>query len=159
MKLLINISATLLLAIFSSQLMAQIEVTTISEIEITETNAQGKKTVKRTAATSVVPGTEVIYTITAKNTGAEPADNIVVTNPIPAQTVYVEGSAFGADTVITFSVDGGNTYDAAAKLAVKDATGISRAATPEDYTHVRWVLQIDLQPGQKADVWYRTRVK
>ena len=159
MKLLINISATLLLAIFSSQLMAQIEVTTIAEIEVTETNAQGKKTVKRTAATSVVPGTEVIYTITAKNTGAEPADKIVVTNPIPVQTVYVDGSAFGADTVITFSVDGGKTYDAAAKLTVKDATGISRAATPDDYTHVRWILQVSLKPGQEAPVWYRTRVK
>ena len=159
MKLLINISASLILAIFSSQLMAQIEVTTVAETEVSETDAQGNKTVKRTAATSVVPGTEVIYTITARNTGTEPASNVVVNNPVPAQTMYVDGSAFGADTVITFSVDGGKTYDAAAKLTVKDATGISRAATPEDYTHVRWTLQIDLQPGQQADVWYRTRVK
>ena len=159
MKRLITISASLLLAVFSSQLMAQIEVTTVAETEVTETDAQGNKTVKRTAATSVVPGTEVIYTITAKNTGTEPASNIVVNNPVPENTVYVDGSAFGADTEITFSVDGGKSYGKAAELTVNDAAGKSRAAKAEDYTHVRWTLQVELQPGQQADVWYRARVK
>ena len=159
MKRLINISACLLLAFFSSQLMAQIEVTTVAETEATETDAQGNKTVRRTAATSVVPGTEVIYTITAKNTGNDPASNIVVNNPVPANTVYVDGSAFGADTEITFSVDGGKSYDKASELKVSDAAGNSRAARAEDYTHVRWTLQVELQPGQQAEVWYRARVK
>jgi uncharacterized repeat protein (TIGR01451 family) len=159
MKLLINISAGLLLAVFSSQLMAQIEVTTIAETEVTETDAQGNETVKRTAAVSVIPGTEVIYTITAKNTGNEPASNIVVNNPVPANTAYVDGSAFGADTVITFSVDGGKSYGKASALTVRDADGNSRAARAEDYTHVRWTLQVELQPGQQAEVWYRARVK
>ncbi len=101
----------------------------------------------------------MIYTITAKNTGSEPADNIVVTNPIPAQTVYVEGSAFGAGSQITFSVDGGKNYDTAGNLKVKDASGKSRAATAEDYTHVRWTLAFSLKPGESAPVWYRVRVK
>ena len=65
----------------------------------------------------------------------------------------------GADTVITFSVDGGKSYGKAAELTVRDASGKSRAAQAEDYTHVRWTLQVELQPGQQADVWYRTRVK
>lgn len=159
MKRLITISASLLLAVFSSQLMAQIEVTTVAETEVTETDAQGNRTIKRTAAVSVIPGTEVIYTITAKNTGTEAASNIVVKNPVPANTVYVDGSAFGADTVITFSVDGGKSYDSASKLTVKDASGNTRAATAEDYTHVRWSLQVELKPDQQADVWYRARVK
>ena len=159
MKHLINISASLLLTVFSSQLMAQIEVTTVAETEVAKTDAQGNKTVTRNPAVSVVPGTEVIYTITAKNTGTEAASNIVVNNPVPANTVYVDGSAFGADTVITFSVDGGQSYDAPDKLTVKDASGKVRAATAEDYTHVRWTLQVELQPGQQADVWYRARVK
>lgn len=159
MKLFTNISTGLFLAIFSSQLMAQIEVTAVAEIEVSETNAQGEKIVKRTAATSVVPGTEVIYTITAKNTGSEVADNIVVTNPVPKQTVYVDGSAIGPDTVITFSADGGNSYDTAQKLMTTDADGKPRAATAEDYSHVRWTFQFNLDPGQQADVWYRARVK
>jgi len=159
MKTLTRISASLLLMIFSGQLMAQIEVSAVAEIEVTEVNAQGEKIVKRTAASSVVPGTEVIYTITAKNNGTVPADHIVVTNPVPEQTVYVDGSASGSDTDIAFSVDGGNTYDKAEKLTIEDADGNPRAARAEDYTHVRWTLQSNLEPDQEAPVWYRARVK
>lgn len=159
MKALINISTLLLLTMFSSQVMAQIEVKTVAEIEVTEIDKQGKKIVKRTAPTTVVPGAEVIYTITAKNTGTQPADNIVVTNPVPNQTEYIDGSAFGAGTNITFSVDAGKTFDKAKNLTVKDKAGKTRTATAEDYTHVRWTFQFDLQPGQEAPVWYRTRVK
>ena len=159
MKALIKLSALLILTAFSSQAMAQIDVKTIAEIEVMEIDKQGKKIVKRTAPTNVVPGTEVIYTITAKNTGNEPADNIVVTNPVPKETVYVDGSAFGAGTNITYSVDGGKSYDKAEKLTVKDKAGKPRAATAKDYTHVRWTFQFNLQPGQEAPGWYRVRVK
>jgi len=159
MKTINLLSSFLVLALFSGPIMAQIKVTTVAEVEVTEINKQGEKVVKRTEAARVVPGTEVIYTVTAKNTGNEAADNIVVTNPIPEQTVYVEGSAFGAGTTITFSVDGGKTYNTPAKLTVKDAAGVPRPATAEDYTNVRWTLQFSLQPGQEAPVWYRVRVK
>lgn len=159
MKTFITITTSMLFAIFSSPLMAQIEVSTIAEIEVMEINAQGEKIVKREAATSVVPGSEVIYTITAKHTGTEPADHVVVTNPVPAQTVYVDGSASGSGTVITFSVDGGESYGKAEKLTVTDADGNPRPATAEDYTHVRWTFQSSLGAGQEAPVWYRTRVK
>ena len=159
MKPIIQLSALLLLALFSRTLLAEIALTTVAETEVTELSAQGKKIVKRVPAESVVPGSEVIYTITAKNTGSEPADNIVVTNPIPAQTVYIEGSAFGAGSKIAFSVDGGKSFDTAGNLKVKDANGKSRAATAEDYTHVRWTLTFSLKPGESAPVWYRVRVK
>ena len=159
MKTLIYIGILFILAAFSNQVLAQIEVKTVAEIEVTETDKQGKKLVKRAAPTTVVPGTEVIYTITAKNTGNEPADNIVVTNPVPKETVYVDGSAFGAGTSITFSVDGGKSFDQAKNLVIKDKAGKFRTAKAEDYTHVRWTLQFNLQPGQEAPVWYRVRVK
>ena len=159
MKTFIKLSTLLILTAFSSQALAQIEVKTIAEIEVTEIDKQGKKIIKRTAPTSVVPGTEVIYTITAKNTGNKPADNIVVTNPVPKETVYVDGSAFGAGTNITFSVDGGKSYGNAQNLTVKDKTGKPRVAAAKDYTHVRWTFQFNLQPGQEAPVWYRARVK
>lgn len=159
MKPLIHVGSVLLLALFSNSLLAEITLTTVVETEITEVNAQGKKINRRTPAASVIPGSEVIYTITAKNTGTEPAENILVTNPIPAQTVYVDGSAYGAGSVITFSVDGGKSYALPDQLKVKDKSGKSRAATAEDYTHVRWHLQFSLKPGEEAPVWYRVRVK
>lgn len=159
MKTLITISTTLLLGLFSSHALADIEVKTISEVEITEVNDKGEKTVKRVPAKSVVPGTTVIYTITAKNTGNEQADNVVITNPIPEQMQYIDGSAFGSGTNITFSVDGGNKYAAPNKLTVNDAAGKPRAATATDYTHIRWTFDFNLKPGQEAPVWYRAQVK
>ena len=159
MKSINLLSSILALALVSSPVLAEIKLTTVAEVEVTETDAQGNKTVKRVPPSRVVPGTEVIYTITAKNTGTQPADNIVVTNPIPEQTMYVDGSAFGAGTTITFSVDGGKSYNSADKLTVKGTDGKPRAATAEDYTNVRWTLQFSLQPGQEAPVWFRTRVK
>ena len=80
MKSLIALSTGLVITVFSNLALAQIQVTTVAETEVTETNARGEQVVKRTTASSVVPGTEVIYTITATNTGSEAADNIVVTN-------------------------------------------------------------------------------
>jgi uncharacterized repeat protein (TIGR01451 family) len=159
MKTITHISGVLLLALFSNQVMADIELSTTAQVEVTETNAQGEKVVKRQPAKQVVPGKEVIYTIRAKNTGAEPAGSIVVTNPIPNQTVYVDGSAFGSGTEITFSVDGGKNYGKPGQLTVKTADGTTRPATAQDYTHVRWTFQFELQPGQEAPVWYRVRVK
>ncbi len=159
MKKLFYIGILFILAVFSNQALAQIELNTVAEIEVTETDKQGKKVVKRTAPETVIPGTEVIYTITAKNTGNEPASNIKITNPIPEQTVYVDGSAFGAGTAISYSVDGGKSYDQAQKLKVKDKAGKLRPAKAEDYTHVRWTLQFELKPNQEAPVWYRVRVK
>lgn len=151
--------ATLLLALASSPADAQIEISTIAQIEIVETSADGKQTIRREAAKRVVPGTEVIYTITAKNTGNEPADKVVVTNPVPAQTRYVDGSAAGANTDITFSVDGGKTWGMAGTLMVVDTRGESRAATADDYTHVRWTLKSNLAPSQQIPVWYRAQIK
>ena len=159
MKTLISISTAFLLAFVSSPVLAQIEVSTTAEIEVIEVNPDGTESVSRKAASRVVPGTEVIYTITAKNAGDEPADEVVVTNPVPAQTRYVEGSAAGANTDVTFSVDGGNTWGRAESLTVADANGEPRAATADDYTHVRWTLKSSLAPSQQRPVWYRARVR
>lgn len=159
MKTPVSTIASLLLVLFSHPVMARIEVTAVAEIEVVETNDRGEQIVTRETATSVVPGTEVIYTITARNTGTEPAAHVVVTNPVPAETVYVEGSATGAGAAITFSVDGGTSYDIPAKLTVTAADGKPRPATAEDYTHVRWTFSADLAPDRQAPVAYRVQVK
>lgn len=147
------------LGLFSSLATAAVTLTTVAETEVAATGEDGREVVRRVPATRVVPGTEVIYTITAENTGAEPAGDIVVTNPVPAQTVYVDGSAAGPGTDIAFSADGGQTFDKPGDLVVTDAQGVSRPAAAEDYTHVRWRFRFELKPGQKAPVWYRVRVK
>ncbi len=159
MKMPAKMSIALLLVVSSSPVMAQVEISTTAEIEIVEVQADGREVVRLESPSRVIPGTEVIYTITAKNTGAQPADSVVVTNPVPLQTRYVEGSASGANTDITFSVDGGQSWGVAQSLTVIDANGEERAATADDYTHVRWTLQTGLAPDQQVPVWYRAQVK
>ncbi|MDH5469488.1 MAG: hypothetical protein OEY45_11830 [Gammaproteobacteria bacterium] len=159
MKIPAKMRIALLLVVSSGPVMAQVEISTTAEIEIVEVQADGREVVRLERPGRVIPGTEVIYTITAKNTGAQPADSVVVTNPVPLQTRYVDGSASGANTDITFSVDGGQSWGVAQSLTVIDANGEERAATADDYTHVRWTLQSGLAPDQQVPVWYRAQVK
>ena len=160
MKFLITISCTLLFmaSVASVHAAADIRLKAVVEVEVTVVNDKGETEVKRVPAAKVVPGTEVIYTITVSNLGDQPADSVVVTDPIPENTTYVDRSAFGAGTKITFSVDGGKSYDLAGKLKVKDAAGKLRAATASDYTHIRWVLNFTLKPKDVAPVWFKARL-
>jgi uncharacterized repeat protein (TIGR01451 family) len=159
MKTSVRISTGLLLSFLSFSALAQIEVSTRAETEVVNTGAAGEKIVKRIDATTVVPGAEVIYTINARNTGSDPAKHVVVTNPVPQSTVYVDGSAAGDNTDIMFSVDGGKSYAHADKLTVRDENGKPRKAEAADYTNVRWTLRSALQPSQLLPVWYRVKVK
>ncbi len=130
-----------------------------AEIEIEITKDDGTKGVKRVPATKVIPGTEVIYTISYTNVGNQPADNIVITDPIPEHMLYVGGSARGTDTAITYSADGGKTFASANKLKVKNADGSVRLAQSADYTHIRWALNEALKPEHTGQVEFRARLK
>ena len=50
--------------------------------------ADGTMHNERVPAAKVVPGTEVIYVITYRNAGKQPATEVVITNPIPAELAY-----------------------------------------------------------------------
>jgi uncharacterized repeat protein (TIGR01451 family) len=103
------------------------------------------------AAELVVPGESVVYTTTFTNVSAEPADNVVITNPIAEDLMYVDGSAFGPGMDIQFSVDGGVTFAAANELTVVEEGDI-RDARAADFTHVRWAMQNDLKVGAQGVV-------
>lgn len=109
--------------------------------------------------TKIVPGDEVVYTITYQNKGKEPADNVVVNDPIPKEVAYRDGSAFGTGTTIEFSVDEGKTYGKPEALKVKGADGKPRAATGSDYTHIRWTVLGKVAPGQTGFVRFRAVIR
>lgn len=136
-----------------------IKVTSIAQTEVAVTDKKGKKTVKRTPVDKAVPGTEVIYTTTFENTIKKAAGNISIDNPIPDNTEYVGGSAFGKDCEILFSVDGGKTFGHAEDLKIKDADGKERTALPREYTHIRWNYKTQLAPGKSGEVGFRTVIK
>jgi len=51
----------------------------------------------------VVPGDIVAYTISARNGSAEPAERVVITDPVPEHMKYVEGSAVDGGARVLFS--------------------------------------------------------
>ncbi len=126
-----------------------LDVRTVVQKEEVVVNADGVSESHMVAVESVVPGERVFYTITFTNVGDDPAENVVITNPIAAELSYVQGSAFGPGMDVQFSVDGGATFANAAELTVTD-DGESRAATPEDFTHIRWIMQGELDTGSQG---------
>ena len=109
----------------------------------------------RITAERVIPGEEVIYTISAQNEGADPAENVVITDPIPEHMTYVAGSAAGMSTEVRFSIDDGESWDTADALRVIDAQGVARRASAEDYTHIQWTFTRSLEPGEDGTVHFR----
>jgi hypothetical protein len=72
---------------------------------------------------------------------------------------YVAESAVGPATEVSYSVDGGNHFDAAENLKIQDADGQLRPAGAADYTHIRWQLKNSLKANSVAFVRFRARVK
>ena len=122
--------------------------TRVQKQVVVETEDGGTET-QLVPADNVVPGDTVVYTITFENVGDEPADDIVITNPISDVLDYVPGSASNGSMRIEFSADGGQTFGLANELTIV-ADGVERPATTADYTHVRWVMQTELEAGGRG---------
>lgn len=138
----------------------EVEIVSKAEVEVEKINEEGEKIVVRQAAEKVMPGETVIFTNTFTNKGEEPAENIVITNPIPAHMNYIDGSAFGAKAVITFSVDGGESFDRPGNLRLPAADGsLILPAEADDFTHVRWTWTEPLQTQQTEEVGFRARLE
>ena len=157
-----SISAILMMLALSLQAVAQEQghlnvTTTVQKQEVT-VNDSGEAETRLVAADSVVPGESVVYTITFQNISDEPAANVVITNPISEDLTYVDGSAFGPGTVIQFSTDGGQNFAAAEELTVID-DGVSRPAGPDDFTHIRWVMQNELAVGAQGTARFTAVLK
>jgi uncharacterized repeat protein (TIGR01451 family) len=136
-----------------------IELTAVAEIEQEFVNDQGEKEVRRVEANKVVPGDEVIYTIYYANVGAEPADDVIITNPIPEHMLFRGFMGDGTTVITTLSIDGGERYDQPDNLIVVNNDGQKRPAEPSDFTHVRWTLQEPLPPGAKGYVSFRAQLQ
>jgi len=135
---------------------AQDKVTLSSEVlvEKSVTDAQGKVTQRLEMPKVVTPGDPLVFKLKYKNDGSEPAENFVITNPIPAAVRFVSS---GMES--TVSVDGGNTYGVLGALNVKAADGSMRRAQAEDVTHVRFVLKQPIPAAGTGEVTFRGIVK
>ena len=143
----------------SSGQRGSLEVKTVVQ-KLSETvNEDGESRTELVDVDTAVPGDEVVYTVTFTNIGAEPAENIRITNPIPEQMRYVSGTAFGPGSDIEYSVDGGNTWGRPALLRVQDDTGNDRPAEANDFTHIRWALNTPLAAGEGSFARFRAVIR
>lgn len=138
---------------------APIKLTSNVQVEVEVVGENGKKRIERQPANRVIPGSVVLYTNTFENVSKKSVEGIATTNPIPANTEYQAGSAYGEDTEITFSVDGGKTYAAPEKLKVKTTDGYERLAKATDFTHIRWAYKNSLAAGAIGEVGFRVVIK
>jgi uncharacterized repeat protein (TIGR01451 family) len=135
-----------------------IAVKAIAEVE-SNRRVGGRETPKLVPADRVVPGDQVIYTLEVRNTGAATVATPVVIRPIPEHTRYVADSAVGPGAEVSYSVDGGQSFDRAENLLVQGADGRQRPAVAADITHIRWQLKHSLKSNSVAFVRFRAVVK
>lgn len=134
-----------------------IELKNEAQMEQEYTDAQGNKATRLVPPGKVVPGNEVIYTITAKNVCDKPVSNVVINNPVPEHMSYVANSAMGVGTDITYSLDS-KSFAKLETLTVKNADGNARAAHADEIKSIRWIYGTAINAGQTGFVRFRARV-
>jgi uncharacterized repeat protein (TIGR01451 family) len=153
-----NITLALSLALMSFSASAEVTLTnTVFEV-VTITAKDGSQQDQWQQPDKILPGERVGYQVEVNNKGTEPAADIVIENPIPEHTVYVQGSAKGLDTQIEFSVDNGKTFALPAELFI-EKNGKRVQAASEDFTQVRWKLNKPLAVGASSTVQYIVKIK
>jgi uncharacterized repeat protein (TIGR01451 family) len=138
----------------SSPEIGPLEIKSIAEVE---SKASGG--LKLVPAERVVPGDRVIYTLEARNTGATALDGPSIAYPIPEHMRYVTDSAVGPGAEVTYSVDGGRSFERAENLKLRGPDGRERRAVAADYTHIRWQLKGSVKANSVAFVRFRALVK
>lgn len=138
----------------------KVNITIKAEKEVVVTE-KGKTVKKMVEAKEIVPGEVIIYTLSYGNTGSEAATSVVISDPIPAGTSYIPGSASETGE-LTFSIDHGKSYKKPALLtyevATPDGKKEKRVASPEEYTDIRWVISA-VPAGGKGAVSFKVKVK
>jgi len=131
----------------------KISVTLIAEV------AAHPPSTRLQPADRVVPGNEVIYTLRIRNTTAMSRPPPTIDYPVPEHMRYIADSAVGAGAQVSFSVDGGHSFAPPESLFVTGTDGQKRAATADDYTHIRWQLKHILKGNSVAFARFRAVVK
>lgn len=122
------------------------------------TGDDGKREVRLIEPTNVIPGDLIVYTTTYRNNGNEAATDVAITNVIAKEMRYIAGSADSKGAQLTYSVDGGKTFNREENLTVLGANGKPRPATVDDYTHIRWKIA-DIPAGAEGSVSYQAQVR
>ena len=123
-----------------------------------------KITEAKTKGTELIinPKDILIYRLTCINEGEELIREVIITDPIPEGTEYLIDSASGDMAKITFSIDGGNTYQyppVTYKIKKIDGTIQIKLAAPDMFTHIRWLFSGEIRPGKSRKASFEVIVK
>lgn len=135
-----------------------LEIKTEGFREVIVSDASGVKSKKLEPLTRALPGQELIYVLTYKNTNSVTAENVVIANPLPKEVVYVANSATTQNVIHDVSVDGGKNYAALAQLKVRNSQGVLREANASDVTHLRWKIK-SLPVASSGSVMFKAVLK
>ena len=138
-----------------------IELKSVAEVEEAVINDKGEKEVRLVDASkaNVVPGDAVLFTTYYTNVDTVPAEEVVITNPVPEHMLYLDGSAAGVGSRIVFSVDGSKSYGRPDELVVMDSDGKKRRAKASEYTHIKWEVEGSVLQGKSGSVRFRAQLE
>lgn len=143
----------------------QVKLALTVEQQVVEQNQQGKQTVLWKAMegkVAVKPGNVLRYSVKGQNVGNAAAKNLIITQPIPRQTVYIVGSTSNSNNAkATYSINNGKSFVENPTVQVKlpDGTVKTRSAPAEAYTHVRWTVSKALSPKAGVSAEYQVKVR
>jgi hypothetical protein len=128
-----------------AQVKSGIEIKSEVQAVKVDIDAKGNKRTSLVPATTVVPGTPLVYWIRYRNGGVKPATSVVINNAIGNNIWFTDFGANSETGIV--SVDGGKTFGPLTTLKIKYKDGTSRAAQRKDVTNVRWTLSTPIKPG------------
>jgi len=156
------ISASAFVATAMAAPLAQARVELVNEVHKVDRYVDDEGRVQRrlVAPNRVIPGDELRYSVRFTNVGDDPVDagSVVITNPVPGNTEYLEGTAAGDFSEILYSVDAGAQFGSPSALRVSE-NGSEAPANASDYTTIRWVYAPGLAPGATGTVSFNVRLK
>ena len=129
------------------------------EKEVTVQQADGTLATKRVSAAEVTPGEKIVYTVSFTNDTAEPATDIVLAMPVPADVRFMEGSADRSGAIVRYSADGGTSFVERSALVLPAVGGGTRAASSDDITHIQWRIPGPVSVGTSDEIAFKARLK
>jgi len=126
------------------------------KLNMTDEEASGESEIVYT------PGDTVQFTILAKNTGTAVMLNPEIVDPIPEGLEYLTNSVTGENCEIFFSIDDGSQYAEWPILVLVDngqGTQVGQQATPDQVTHIKWVINDQIPAGGEKTLSFQAVVK
>ena len=108
-----------------------------------------------------VPGDVIEYRLVFTNTRDFGMKDVVFQDPIPSGLSYMPATARASreDVVVEYSINNGTTWSAKPMVqVVENGVKVTKPASPEMYTNVRWRVTGLVAPGASVEAQFRARV-